>query len=97
MRGHIDEPSRSTTLAQFLTEFNAKWSIWNDMANRPLPFSVAQRQDQRLLLGIPDSPGTMMPLNSTPGRRKLGTKAFYVDHNTQERAADLWDNLEQIG
>jgi hypothetical protein len=101
MRGHIDEPRREVTLAQFLTEVDAKWSIWNDMAHRPPAFSAAlrPRQDQRLLPDIPDStpPGTTIPLNSTPGPRKLGTKAYYIDHNGKEQAADLWDNVEQIG
>jgi hypothetical protein len=84
MRGHIDEPRREVTLAEFLTEVDSKWSIWNDMAHRPPPFSAATRprQDQRLLPDIPDTTpsGTTPPSNLGP-HRKLGTRAYYIDHN----------------
>jgi hypothetical protein len=68
------------------------------MAYQP-PFFSARRQDQRLLPSILKTTittpsGTIMPLNSGP--RKLGTKAYYVDHNSQEQAADLWDSVKQI-
>ena len=46
MRGHIDEPRREVTLAEFLTKVNSKWSIWNDMAHRPPPFSAATQPQQ---------------------------------------------------
>jgi hypothetical protein len=97
MRAHIDEPFRDTTLAQLLGELDSKFAIWSDMAQRPPPFSVTTRQ--RLLPDIPDTTlttpsGTTMPLNSSS--RKLPTRAFYVDHNGQEREADLWENIEQI-
>jgi hypothetical protein len=83
MRAYIDEPSRDTTLARLLGDMGSKFQVWGDMAHRPLPLSTARRQDQQLLPDIPDSitPGTTMPLNSTPGAPKLGTKAFYINQN----------------
>ena len=39
LRGHIPEPDKTTTLAQFLASVDAKWSLWVDMAHRPIPFA----------------------------------------------------------
>jgi hypothetical protein len=67
LRGHINEPTETTTLGQFLTAINAKWSLWLDMAHRaPWP-RQNQNQNQNLLPGLPEPPvNTTQPLNLAP-------------------------------
>jgi hypothetical protein len=90
IQAYINEPFCNTTLAQLLGELDSKFTIWSNMAQRPPSFLVTTRQ--RLLPNIPKTTlttpsGTTMPLNSSS--RKLPTRAFYIDHNGQEREADL--------
>jgi hypothetical protein len=87
LRGHIDEPIETTTLSQFLTAIDAKWSLWLDMAYRaPWP-------KQRLLPDLPEPPtGTILPLNSVskdpPASkdypRKSTARVYQVETDTSE-------------
>jgi hypothetical protein len=53
---HINEPTEITTLGQFLTAINAKWSLWLDMAYRAPWLRQNQNQNQNLLPGLPEPP-----------------------------------------
>jgi hypothetical protein len=77
LRGHIDEPTETTTLGQFLTAIDAKWSLWLDMAHRaPWP-RQNQNQNQNLLPGLPEPPvNTTQPLNSAP-QDSPATRDYY--------------------
>jgi hypothetical protein len=75
LRGHIDEPTETTTLGQFLTAIDGKWSLWLDMAYRaPWP-------RQNLLPNLPEPPtGTALPLNlaskDSPAPRDYSRKPY---------------------
>jgi hypothetical protein len=79
LRGHINEPTETTTLSQFLNAIDAKWSLWLDMAHRaPWP-----RQNQNLLPGLPEPPiNTTQPLNSAPQLQEPpATRDYYRKPN----------------
>ena len=106
LRGHINEPTETTTLGQFLTAIDAKWSLWLDMAHRaPWP---RQNQNQNLLPGLPEPPvNTTQPLNSAPQdspatrdyyRKPYRARAYqveaeeetYTPSSSGPSAANLW-------
>jgi hypothetical protein len=79
LRGHINEPTETTTLSQFLNAIDAKWSLWLDMAHRaPWP-----RQNQNLLPSLPEPPiNTTQPLNSAPQLQEPpATRDYYRKPN----------------
>jgi hypothetical protein len=81
LRGHINEPTETTTLSQFLNAIDAKWSLWLDMAHRaPWP---RQNQNQNLLPGLPEPPiNTTQPLNLAPQvQEPLATRDYYRKPN----------------
>jgi hypothetical protein len=84
LRGHINEPTETTTLSQFLNAIDAKWSLWLDMAHRaPWP-----RQNQNLLPSLPEPPiNTTQPLNSAPPvQDSPATRDYYRKPNHRARA-----------
>ena len=84
LRGHINEPTETTTLSQFLNAIDAKWSLWLDMAHRaPWP---RQNQNQNLLPSLPEPPiNTTQPLNSAP-QDSPATRDYYRKPNHRARA-----------
>jgi hypothetical protein len=86
LRGHINEPTETTTLSQFLNAIDAKWSLWLDMAHRaPWPRQNLN-QNQNLLPGLPEPPiNTTQPLNSAP-QDSPATRDYYRKPNHRARA-----------
>ena len=79
LRGHIDEPTETTTLASFLSAVDSKWGLWLDMAHRPIPWKPPLN---RLLPDIPEQAplnGTTIPLNAKDSRQPTKMKAYLVE------------------
>lgn len=65
LRGDVDEPDETTTLAQFLTAVDSKWSLWLDKASRSAYFAaLPTSQDARSQPRFP-------PSNSRPVARQI--------------------------
>jgi hypothetical protein len=66
LRSDIDEPDETTTLAQFLTAVDSKWSLWLDKASHSAYFAALPTQDARSQPRFP-------PSNSRPVAKQIQT------------------------